>query len=207
MIDAETLLAKINAGEKLEPSELEEVVALLESDYLEGYGRKLSVDDIYSLLLVLGRSHAYQYTTLLESFLNVEDTLTVSLVLDTLCLQWDKLEECVEKLISFALGQSWDEDEDIREEAIKLLGEYLFNLKTNHPKKKATGRSATVLELLISTFDNPENSYFIRKHAYFALCRAAGKTWQEIPSAYATLDFSKDIDTTMIQSLLNNSPY
>lgn len=197
MFDAEELLLKIHSGRKLKPAELEEVVYLLETTQLHELGRKLSVDDVYALLLVLGKTKERRYRPMLEKYLDAQDALTVSQVLETLCLEWGPIEEYVERLLIFALGNSWDEDGDVQAQALKILGEHLYDVLGKKrgkvdPQHKSSSRPAQIVSLLLGVLRDENAERAVRQSAYFSLCRAYGKPWEEIPSEFARLDLSPD---------------
>lgn len=198
MMDVDALLSKIGAGRKLKPAELAEVVELLSSGEEEIKKHNLTLDDIYSLLVVLGKTGLLQYRPLLERYLDSEDALTVSYVLETLCLDWNLVDEYVERLGSFALGNSWDTEDDVRQIALKCLGEYLYAKTVTGDKSVRPGR---FLELILGIFDDDESEHRTRQSAYYALLRAFGKPWEEIPSEFARLDLSessKELDRSVI---------
>lgn len=200
VLDPERLLLKVNSGEALDAKILSEVAATIEDSLSDNPGRKASVDDVYSLLLVLGRADARAHLRTLERFLEQRDPYVVSLVLEILCLQWRTTAEYVERVIHFALGVSWDEDDDVRHTALKILGEYL------HEGAGKPNVAAEVLALLLSTFSDSTLDRWTRQQAYFALCRAGGKDWSELPSECKILDLrdgSQDIDWPLIDSLSN----
>jgi hypothetical protein len=199
MADPEELLVKITSGRELEAEEFAEMISLLELKDRTELGRKLSHDDLYSLLVVLGKTGRKDQRGILERYLDIEDPLTVSLVLEILCLDWGYLDDQLERLMSFALGNSWDGDDDVRLMAIKLLGEYLHGfLRTGRkaPTETERKRMTSINDLLLNLFQDESLDRQVRQGAYFALLRGAGKEWDEIPSEYARLDLapgSKDI--------------
>lgn len=218
-MDPEKLLLKIGTGKKLSEEECAHVVEQLQSVDTEDLGRKLSVDDVYSYLVVLGRAKLFQHRNLLERYLETRDPLTVALVLEMLCLDWKFVEQYIERVVNFALGVAWDNEDDVRLMALKILGEYLQQaaLSPGQDKKKlASTRSKEcqtidlyVLELLFSVFDDEEISAWTRQAAYSSLCRAAGKAWDEIPGECVQIDFgdqSSDLDREMLASLRRLMP-
>jgi len=213
-MDSEKLLYRINSGKSLAKSEVEEVAALLEWIITDDVMRsKISLDDIYAMVLVVGRSKAFHHRHLLERYLGIADPLTVSLVLDILCLEWEQTTEYLQQLIRFAVGVAWDLEDDVKQSSIKILGEHL--LKCLNPKKKGFFKRAAdepkltdldlqVLELLISYVKDKRTDDVTRHNAYYALCRAAGKDWSEIPSECKVLEFSStsgDLDLEMLSHL------
>ncbi len=214
-IDPEKLLLRISQGEELSKEEIEEVTEVLRSLDLKEIGRARSVDEMYSFLVVVGKARLTSLGHLIEKFLEVRDALTVGLVLETLCLQWEKTGEYLERVINFALGVAWDDEQDVQQVAIKILGEYLHTripqvVCTKEPK--TTVSEHRVLELLFSLFEDEALESWSRQSAYYSLCRAYGKDWEAIPSECVQLDFaegSADIDwemTVKLQRLLAQAP-
>lgn len=198
-MDLEGLLLRINSGKDLQRSEVEEVAALfawMHEDHR--VAQRISLDEVYSMLLVLGRAQIAEHRPLLERYLNSKDPVTVSLVLEILCLDWGVTEEILERVLDFALGVSWDTEDDVRHTALKILGEYLQTNPTKGEKQRQ------VLQLLLSVFDDVDGGRRTRQAAYYALCRAATRPWEEIPSEYKLLDLqanSQDLDHTMLEQL------
>ncbi len=204
IIDPERLLFRLNSGEQLKAEELEAVVTMLQSVEDPNQIRALSIDDIYSLLLVIGRARSYEHRHLLETHLESKDPATVSLVLDILCNSWQLTAEYLERLLSFSLGVSWDTDEDVRQTAIRALGEYLFDAQTNPDFKIFSAPQRRVLELLLGIFEDSSVDQWSRQITYFALCRAARLDWEQIPSECSRLnleDDSEEIDREMLARL------
>lgn len=202
--DPEKLLLDINEGKTLSAGELSTIAAVLVDQSKKILTRDFSVDDVYSYLLVLGRAKCFEYGHVLESFLDVEDPLTVALVLEILCLDWGKSEEYLERVINFALGASWDEDEDVRQTALKILGEYLYEKLPKQQKGDVPTVIRQVLELLYSTFCDEDAEQWSRKSAYTALCRARKKKPEQLPAECSLLSFepqSPDIDWEVIRQI------
>lgn len=211
-IDPEQFFLKIHAGLELTPDELQEITSLLGrivGDPL--MSERTSADDVYSLISILGRTREFQYRPLLEKCLERKEAIAASLILETLCLDWGFTDEYLEQVIHFALGVSWDEEEDVRQTALKILGEYLFQIwsqgysdhrESHHQETdltKPTLRNGKgkrhqwkVLELLLAVYDDQNlRSSLTRKAAYFALCRSYGKKWEEVPPEGITLNFGE----------------
>lgn len=208
-LDPEKLLVRISDGETLSSEEVEELAEVLRAVDAAEVGRKRSVDEIYSYIVVVGRAKLTSLQHSIEKFLDVRDALTVALVLETLCLEWKATDAYLERVISFALGVSWDEDQDVQQAAIKILGEYLFetlapSLHGETSDLRLSPPQHRVLELLLSIFSDPELESWTRQSSYFSLCRADGRDWDRIPSECVQLRFekgTKDIDWSMIEGL------
>ncbi|MCC6954050.1 MAG: hypothetical protein IT290_08025 [Deltaproteobacteria bacterium] len=211
-VDADQLLGKIASGKTLKDDELKEIVELLSGDFLGVEGGELTLDEVYELLLVLGKAKAVSERRVLEKYLDCQEPQTVSLVLDILCGEWGFTEEYTEYLLNFSLGQSWDAEGDVQVVAIKLLGEHLHR---NAPKMRGTKggkgaltdaqkkRCGEIFSLLDQHFRDPDMDSIIRKTAYYSLCRAAGREWEQIPSEFARLNLepgSPDVDWGVIEA-------
>jgi hypothetical protein len=201
-VDPENLLLRLSSGKPLKESEVLEVLDFLKAVDVSLPAKELALDEIYSFLLVLGRSKFTQHRSIVERFLDLQESENVSLALTILCKDWELAEEYLEQLISFALGHSWDVDDDARTTSIEIIGEYLNkSLKESEAKSAARQKAANILGLVLSLFDDGELKHSTRQHAYFALCRAGGKEWEEIPSAYRKLDLETEIDKGLVSSL------
>ena len=215
-LDPESLLFKLNSGKGIAEEELFQVLSLLQvgsfsSDEEEG----LSLDDLYSYILVIGRAKHLPAAKILDRYLSSQDPETVSLVLEILCKEWGKTEEYLEQLVHFSLGSAWDHEGDVQLLSVRLLGEYARDkLKAIRGKKRTPRLShldEEVLRLLLSTFQEEGADRYVRQAAYYSILRANGDEWESIPSEYAKLDLaphSADVrwDTVnAIQSLLSSS--
>ncbi len=206
-IDPEKLLLRISQGEELSSEEVAEITEVFRSLEIEDIGRSRSVDEVYSFLVVVGRARLIELQHLIEKSLDVRDALTVALVLETLCLEWEKTGEYLERVINFALGVAWDEDQDVQQVAIKILGEYLQQFLPailSQDVKSLSASQHRVLDLLMSIFEDESLESWTRQSAYYSLCRSYGKDWEVIPSECVQLEFShdsKDVEWGMIDEL------
>lgn len=208
-MDPEKLLVKVSLGKKLTEEELQNVIDAFEELSPQNFSRVGAVDDAYALAHLLSRAGNAQQAYLIERYLEAKDPLLVSLVLETLCLNWNLSAAYLERVMSFALGESWDYDEDVRHAAVKILGEYL---RGQFAEGAQTGKSANwfnqsggqALELLFSILGDETLERLTRQAAYLALCRAAGKEWDQMPAEFAQLDFSEastELDREMLNKL------
>ena len=211
-MDPEKLLLSINSGKGIKDDDLEEIahiLQLIEAD--EKVAKRVSWDDRYNMILVVGRANAQQYRNLLEGYLDSSyDPLTVALVLEILCVEWGGTDDYLERVLTFALGVSWDEDDDVRLIAVKIIGEFIRRRLREVRRDQVDAAKelppvlARSIELLLSLFDDTELPPWTLQGIYFALSRAAGRSWDEIPSECAALDLteeSEDIDREMLQGL------
>jgi hypothetical protein len=206
-MDAEELLLSVNSGKKLSKSEIEEVHELLNTFWSNESTRKISLDEVYAFLQLISRARLLELRKVVETFLESKDGLTAALSLEILCLDWNLTHEYIQEVISFALGQSWDEEGDVQEIALKVLGEWLaVELAKNSKKKspKILEKHTEVISLLLNIFNDTELSDWTRKICYFALCRAGGMAEQDLPSPYADLELCSSepkIDSELIARL------
>lgn len=181
-MDPEKLLNEINKGKGISEEVLQEVVALL----IKEPQKNLSADDVYSYVSILGVAEAKNHKHVLEKFIDYKDPLTVVKVLQILCSDWGFGAEYLERVISFALGVAWDEEDDIRQAAIGILGEFLFGIDPEDELQSE--QRANVIELLLSVFEDRTLDLLLRISAYRALCRAAKLPWEEIPVECVVID-------------------
>jgi hypothetical protein len=87
----------------------------------------------------------------------------------------------------FVAGVDWDSDGDVRQVALSAAGELLRSQPRMH-----------LLRLLQLVFESPDERPLIRQGAYFALARAAGRSWDELPSASRRMDLEKDVDRAVL---------
>lgn len=198
-MDVEKLLLNINSGKDLCQKEVDEVAAFLEAIHTdERLSSRLSLDDIYELILVLGRARARQYRHLIERYLESKDPTTVTLVLEILCLHWKEHESYLERLINFSLGVVWDTEGDVRIAALQLLGEYLrariytkreADLPRLEIPENERNQVCHVIDLLLQLFDDADEDYAIRHAAYAAMLAGAGVNRDALPTECCRLNF------------------
>lgn len=135
---------------------------------------------LYSLIHIMGRAKATEYQKLIEPFLIYPDNPNISkITLQSLCTYWNLTPKYLDELKMFIQGAAWDDFDDVRLVALSIAGEFL---RTNHEKE--------LLSLLIALFENqennqvrpPENPLLIQSCAYYAIARAMGKDYNQIPS-------------------------
>lgn len=110
------------------------------------------------------------------------------LALQILCGYWGKTAQYLEEVLSFMQGVAWDDEEDVRQIAILEAGEYL--------RSNLEGR---FLQELLRIFEDEAEEQSMREGAYFALARAMGREWVELPSAARHFDLATEIDPAVIQ--------
>jgi len=197
-IEPEKLLTAINEGHSLSKLETSELVKRLNAVGPEEFEQLPSVDDLYSYIVVLSKLQKPEHQQVLERYLDVSDPLTVSYVLETFCLQWELTGDYLERVLRFAKGVSWDEEQDLQLSAIGILGEYCRDLSLEPTEVSLSGQ---LKKQLFAIFDQQEGPNWLRQAAYRALARACGRTWQSLPNECALLDFSpgsEDIDWQML---------
>ncbi|MBA2367848.1 MAG: hypothetical protein H0V82_02350 [Candidatus Protochlamydia sp.] len=135
----------------------------------------------YTLIHILGKAKAIQYRNLIEPFLNYpDDPLVSKIALQCLCTYWDLTNEFSEELKIFIRGEDWDDFDDVRLTAIGISGEYLRSTSNKD-----------LLHVLVDVFENletsplikrAENPELVRSCAYYAIARALGKNYDQIPN-------------------------
>lgn len=163
-------------------AEIDAVAAELEKPELEA--------DPHLLLLTLGRALATRHRELVESFLvSPEDPMLARAALEVLCDDWDMASQYLTYVAAFIEGVEWDEEGEVRGMAFSRAGEYLRD--QDNPE---------LLRLLLRAFDDPDEDPHFRGDAYFALARAVGRDWDDLPSAARELDFERDVDPLVLEA-------
>lgn len=198
-LDAEKLLLEISEGKELPEEQISYVVDSLNAVDTTDLGRVPSIDDLYAYLVVIGKLKRFEHRVILERYLDATDVLTVSQVLETLCFEWGATADYLERVFNFALGVGWDLDDDVRLSAIRILGEFVVGScappDSGLPASTAVPEShGQVIELLIGIFDDTDSQPWTKQQAYLSLCRACGKSWQDLPGDCSALDFSEGSD-------------
>lgn len=203
-LDADKLLVEINSGNRLSGETLARVASYLESIDLAA-AEGLDLDNLYALLLVLARAHSYEHGYLFEKFFELQDAMTAIMILETFCVDWNRTEEYLEHVLRFALGAGWDEDGDVQQFALKIVGEhvrsYLERDATTASEKHHLKR---LVELVLRTFDDESNDRWVRQAAYRALGRIAMKEWEELPGECSMPNFdpaSGSFDPEVVSSV------
>lgn len=173
------LLGRAKAG-RLSGPELASVVAHLQDPKGDG--------DPYTFLHILGRAGNSSYRSIVEPFLDrPDDPMLSRLALKILCDYWGESEGYLDTLARFIDGVAWDREGDVRLVAISTAGEYLRDRK-----------QASLLGKLVHIFRDEREDRASREGAYFALARAMGREWNELPSAARHFDLSTEIDSDVI---------
>lgn len=138
-------------------------------------------DALYTLIHILGRAEAIKYRSKIEPFLDYpENPLISQIALKSLCTYWGLTEEYLEELKMFINGVEWDDFDDVRISAIGIAGEYL-----------RLSLDPDLLHTLINLFENlktntlinnADNTQLVRSCAYYAIARAMGKDYDQIPN-------------------------
>lgn len=200
-LDPERLLVRLNSGKKLTKDEAADVIRCIRLA-LEG-SAAISIDDLYSFLLVLRRARLTEHAHLVEQALEVHDPLTVALALETLCIDWGLHANYVERVMSFAIGVAWDPDGDAQVVALRILGEFLKD-SLSQKEKLRDGRAEAALELLLTAFSDEALDQMVRQAAYCALLRAGGYPHEELPSECVEIDLgagSEELDRPLLDRL------
>jgi hypothetical protein len=183
MTNLEELLEQAKAG-RLEHGNLERVSAMLQEG---GAGA-----DPYTLLHIIGRSGDRSRRALVEKYLHwPQDPMLARLALQIVCGYWGDIERYLDQVLEFVKGVDWDDENDVRQVAISNAGEYL-----------RTQSHTELLQRLLDIVRDGNESPTIRADAYFALSRAVGRDWKDLPNAAHVFDVEKEADPTILQEAL-----
>jgi hypothetical protein len=156
------LLDTATGGQLSEP-ELGQAIAALKDPSFAG--------DRYTLIYIIGRALATSQEELVAIYLNCpEDPMLARIALQTLCSFWGKTPRYLAYVRRFMCGVDWDTEDDVRQIAISIAGEYV----------RKTWDDGLFQELLdIAT--NEDSFPWIRQFAIQALARTMGDEWPDIP--------------------------
>jgi ankyrin repeat protein len=145
----------------------------------------------YTLLHIVGRSFATRHRDVVESFLDARwNPMLARLSLQILCNFWGETALYLDRVLSALRGLPWDPEDDVRLIAISIAGEYL-----------RTHTNRNLLVTLFGIFNDATKESTIREAAYFALARACGRDWNELPPASRHLDLQSDIDPLVLSQV------
>jgi hypothetical protein len=179
-IDVSALL-KATSERRLNDAEVDSVARELASG---------QADDPYSSLLLIGRASAIRHRELVETFLDRHgDPMLVRLALQILCKFWEFTPDYVDRVVGCMQRSDWDEEDDARQMAFSIAGEYL----------RAARNAKMLAELLRVVNDNAEGSV-LRGDAYLALARAMGKEWTELPKPSRLPPIEQLVDRNVINA-------
>ena len=204
-VDPEALLLKLNTEGKIPSDVFAHVVDILEQINIEDVDSGLPLDDLYAMLLIVGKVRDFKYQYLFNKYLELKDPFIVSMVLETVCLNWKLTEEYLEYIINFAVGAVWDSEDDVCVTSVKILGEYLHS-EQSKPQKTSSDNdwNKKVTELLLNILSDAGREHWVRQGAYCSLLRAFGKDWSELPGECAVLDLhpgSPDVDWEAVKTV------
>jgi hypothetical protein len=145
--------------------------------------------DPYTAIHILGLVRAVEHERIIAGFLeNPDDPMLARISLEVLGSYWTMGGRYRHEIERFSRGVEWDRDEDVRLIAISLAGETL-----------RAGPDQVFLHLLVTILRSASERPIVRQAAYFALARASGRNWNELPSAAVSLDFDKDVDSQVLR--------
>ncbi|MEO3865083.1 HEAT repeat domain-containing protein [Rheinheimera fenheensis] len=164
----------------------------LSNDEVNWLGTAISTSndiDLYTLIHAIGKAELKQYKGELESFLDYpNDPLISAITVRVLCGFWGLTDQYIDTIVKLLKGVDWDEDEDVKLEALSIIGNYLIK-----------NRSPKIIKLILEIFENEENFNAVRSAAYCSLGRAFGKSWDELPAASKPMNFDTDVDSSIIE--------
>lgn len=136
-------------------------------------------DRVYELVLVVGKGKIGEATASLERLLDAQEPMTMCLVLTILCEDWGRIADYLERVMTFAVGTVWDEELDVQERAIELLGQYVHN-RISQEKGLASEAVRRVIELLWQQLASADENWIVRRAAYQAMLAALGRGKESI---------------------------
>ena len=143
--------------------------------------------DKYTLIHILGRAGALAYESEVARYLQYEtDPMVARIALQVLCSHWNKARNYLDDIEKFVRGVAWDEDEDVRLAAISIAGEL------------ARDQECVFVPLLIQIYSDDHENQIVRQATYFALARASGLDWVELPPASRQMDLLREADQRVL---------
>jgi len=188
-LEIDKLLSKLES--EPEAVDVAQVASVLGSYREDDAASPISLDEVYSLLFVLGKTKDRKYLGIIEKFLNVEDPTTVRLALEILCRHWGLSRNYFEYLLSLSLGAAWDPEGDVRSEAITILSDLVASALVGEvtlPGDDDAFQLVHALKLLTSTLEATDNEQEVRAAAYQGLLQIVGTPREEIPTMWRLLD-------------------
>lgn len=197
------ILAGLSSGETIEDEETKELTARLSALLTSQNPDHWDFDEIYEVCIVLGRLRAPLATPLFEKLLDAQEAMTVSLVLSILCQDWNQGEYYLERVLTFAVGSVWDEEQDVQEKAIEILGELLARRFFEQKKVvKPTAMTIRVMDLLWQLFRSSEETPVVRQAAHVAILKTmAAKQHEEWEKVVEKLPTKAYRDLPQIQEV------
>lgn len=144
--------------------------------------------DLYTVIHAVGKAELIQYQDRLEKFLiSPNDPLISAITIRVLCGYWELTEQYIDIIVEIIQGVEWDEDEDVKLEALNVIGSYLFEHKDPY-----------IFGLIIGILEDEDNFNAVRSAAYTSLGRAFGRSRNELPPASRPMNFDTDVDPSII---------
>ncbi|MGH7425801.1 MAG: hypothetical protein ACREJP_06505 [Candidatus Methylomirabilales bacterium] len=185
MIDIETDSLLMRAKQRdLSDRELEEV----KSELLDPE----TTEDRHRLLYIIGRGGDPRFLPVVEPFLDSpDDPMLASLALEILCNFWGLYEKYRDVTIKFMRGVPWDEDKEVMDMAISCAGQLLR-------ERRDPELARMLLEIAEWKVDD-EITELTRDWAMFALGRAVGLSWKELPPVPEGLKPDSDLGRMILE--------
>lgn len=144
-------------------------------------------NDEYDLLLILGRSEAKEYKSIVESYLQaIHDPMLVRLSLQILCRYWGLAHQYLDELEMFIDWAEWDEEEDVRLMALGCVVELYKHAE--YPM---------LLKAVYNVFKDEHEDSITREAAYETLALVSGVSPNELPQPI-NFDFDVDVDNAVL---------
>lgn len=183
----------MNADEMLERATSGQLSAREQDRIAEALQSETPSIDRYTLLLALGRSMAKRHKAVVESFLEAEsDPMLARLALQILCRFWSETEHYIPWIERALAGLEWDHDDDVRQMAVSIAGEYL----------REAPQPALLRRLLLLVEDSVEDES-MRKDAYLSVARAMGVSWEDLPRLSRLPSMADLMDTRIMEAARN----
>ena len=180
----------MNADEMLERATNGKLSAREQNDVAEALrSGDLSLDR-YTLLLALGRSMAKRHRSVVESFLAAESApMLARLARPILCKFGSETAGYLPWIERSLAGLDWDCDDDVRQMAISIAGEYLLD-----------ARQPVLLQRLLLVVDDPSEDESMRKDAYLSVARAMGTRWDDLPPLSRLPPLARLVDMRILEA-------
>lgn len=144
--------------------------------------------DRYTAIHVLGLMRATEHEELVATFLDCSnDPMLSRIALQVLTAHWGLSQKYRDRIRQFCRGVPWDTDGDVRLAALTAAGELA----------RETG-DREIVALLLGILDGESEPDVVRQSAYFALARAAGRDWSELPLASRKLKLDSELDAEVL---------
>lgn len=181
-MDSQQLLKAATARD-LTPAEIDSVVRALRA----GPGQ---LQETYRLILILGRANAVEHASLVYSYASeCADPMLARVALQVLCSFWQMTGAHLPLVKRFLARDPCDPEEDVRQMAISVAGEYLRQHEDSE-----------LLRALIHIVESEDEDEVRRADAYLSLARAMGREWEDLPPVSRLPALRELVDPVVMRS-------